>query len=87
MRVAVDRLGVLAGQLGGDDQAGHAADVRELRQAGDDIADGVDARLGGLHPLVGHDEAAVGLDVGLVQPDVVGARRAADGDQHLLRLL
>ena len=65
----------------------HRADVRQLRQSGDDVADGVDAGLGGLHPLVGEDEAAVGLDLHLVEACVGGARGAADGDQDLLRLL
>ena len=85
--VAVDRAGVFAGDAGRCDDAGHGADVRELRQAGDDVADGVDAGLGGLHPLVDHDEAAVELDIGLVEADVVGARRAADGDQNLFGFL
>src|ERR1017187_9838022 len=84
---AVDCPGVLAGHARGDDQAGHRARVRQQRHSGDDIADGVDARLGRLHPLVSRDEAAVRLDIGLVQPDVRGARQAADGDQHLFRLL
>ena len=87
MRARLTGLAYLPAMRRGDDQAGHGADVRELRHAADDVADGVDARLGGLHPLVGHDKAAVGLDVGLVEADVVGARRAAHGDQHLLRLL
>ena len=83
----VDRLGELSGEPRGDDQAGHAANVRQLRHAADDVADGVNAGFGRLHPLVGHDEGAVGLDVGRVQADVGSARRAADGNQDLFRLL
>ena len=49
----------------------------------DDVADGVDAGLGGLHPAVGLDEAAVGLDFRFLQADVFGARLAANRDEDL----
>ena len=71
---------VLAGELACDDYAAHCADVRQLRESGDDVADGIHALLGGLHPLVHRDEAPVELDVGLVEADIVGARSAADCD-------
>src|SRR3954451_8168722 len=57
----------------------------ELRQAGDDVSDGVNARLVGLHEFSGLDEAAVRLDLGFFQANVVGARRASDRDQNFFR--
>ena len=61
--------------------------MRELRQAGDDVPDGINARFGGLHPFICQDEAAIRRDLNLVQADVIGTRGAADGDQDLFRLL
>ncbi len=58
--------------------------MRQLRRSEHDVADGVDAGLGGLHPAVGLDESAVGLDLRSFQTDVLGARLAADGDQDSL---
>ena len=81
----IDRLACLARDLGHRDDAFHGADVRQLRRSQHDVADGVNAGLGGLHPAIGFDEAAVWLDLGLFQTDVFGARLAADRDQNLLR--
>ena len=49
-----------------------------------DVADRIDSGLGGFHPAVGFDEAAIGLDVRLLESDVVGARFAAYGDQNFI---
>ena len=69
------------------DDAAHGADVGQLRQSRDDVADGVDAGLGGLLHFVDLDEAAIEFDLGLVEADVGGARGAADGDEDLLGFL
>jgi hypothetical protein len=61
--------------------------VGELRVAGDDVADGEDAGLGGLHPFVGLDEAAIELDLGLLDVDVIGARGAAYGYEDFVGFL
>ena len=55
-----------------------------MRVAHGDVADGVDAGLGGSHVFVGFDEAALDFDFGLLDADVFGARGAADCDQHLV---
>jgi hypothetical protein len=59
------------------------SDVRQL-QAADDVADRVQVRLGGAHPAVDLDEAALDLGPGRLDPDAVRVRRAARGDDHLL---
>src|SRR5262249_48232826 len=75
----------LARDMRDRDDAAHRATVRELRQSGDDIADGIDTLLFRLHPFVRLYEAAVGLDLRLLNANVVGARRTADGDQDFFR--
>src|SRR5579863_1137617 len=55
----------------------------QLRSAEHDVTDGVDAGFGGLHPGIGLDEFAVGLDFGAFEADVLSAGFAADGDQNL----
>ena len=52
-----------------------------MRRAEHDVADGVNAGLGGLHPGIGLDEFALGLDFRAFQADVLCARLAADRDQ------
>jgi hypothetical protein len=47
--------------------------VGELRQAKNDISDGVDAGLGGLLGLVDLDESAIGFDLGGFEIDAGGA--------------
>ena len=61
--------------------------MRQLRQAGYDVADGVDAGLGGLLRLAHVDEAAVEFDFGFLDADVGDAPRAAYGDENFLRFL
>src|ERR1035441_3641030 len=80
----VDRLGGLAGNVGDGDDTLHRAGVGQLRISHGDVTDGVDARLGGAHELVNLDEAALDLDLGLLDADVFGARGAADCDQDLV---
>ena len=85
---AIDRLGVLPGDLRRNNQASHRADVSQLRQAADDIAGS--RRIPGsgrLHPLVRHDEAAIRRDLHLVETNVVRTRRTPHSHQNLLRLL
>ena len=59
--------------------------MRQLRRAQNNVADGVNARLGGFHPFAGFDEAAIGLNPRFFQSNVVGTRLAADGDQDFFR--
>jgi hypothetical protein len=61
--------------------------VSELGKAGDDVADGVEAGYGGLHPLVDADKAAVESEADGVEAGVVGAGAAADGDENLFGFL
>jgi hypothetical protein len=77
----VDGLAGLAGDFADGDNPFHGADVRQLRRSEHDVADGIDAGFGGLHPGIHFDEAAVGLDFGAFEADVFGARLAADSDQ------
>jgi hypothetical protein len=49
-------------------------DVGQLRQAEYDVADGVDAGLGGLLRFVDFDEAALELDLCLFEADAACAR-------------
>ncbi len=55
----VDGVGGLAGDMGDGDDALHHGGVRELRQAGNDVTDGVEAGLIGFHELINVDEAAL----------------------------
>jgi len=61
--------------------------MRQLRQAGDDVADGVDAGFVGLHPLVHLNESALRLDFRRLETDAFSARRAAHGDQNFFGFL
>src|SRR5207253_9358541 len=83
--VLVDGIDRLAGDLAYSNDAFHCARMRELREAGNDIADGIDAGLGGLHPFVHLDEAALRLDLGLLQTDVFRTRRPPDRDKNFFR--
>ena len=61
-------------------------------QPADDVADRIDVRLLGPHPAVDLDDAAVGLDLGGLQADVLDVGGATGGDEHhlgpqLLRVL
>ena len=53
-------------------------------QAADDVADRVDVRLLRPHPAVDLDDAAVGLDLGRLEADVLDVGGAAGGDEHQL---
>ena len=72
----------LAGEDFGDRDALILGLVRQ-HGPGDDIADGIDAVDIGLVVRVGHDAAAlVERNAGLIQPQALGKRNAADGDQR-----
>ena len=77
-------LAVLAvEQVGGDDLEVVVRGVRE-RAAAVAVAQRPDAGHVGREPVVDHDVAArVGRDAGAVEPEVVGVRPAADGEQHV----
>ena len=57
--------------------------VGELQLSGRDVADRIDAPVGGLEPLVHHDAGAVVRDAGGVEIEPVGRRLAAGGDQQM----
>ena len=59
--------------------------MRQLLRSENDVANGVDASLGGLHPFVGLDEAALRLNACLVKSNAVGVGLASDRDQNLFR--
>ena len=80
-----DDDGVEPGDLLGDEDALLEAAVREL-QAGDDVADGPDARDAGAQALVGDDEAAIEGDADLLEAEAGGRRTAADGDEQVVGL-
>ena len=61
--------------------------MRQLRESGDDVADGVDAGLCRLLRLVDLDKSAVELDACLVEANILRARRAAHGDEDLFGFL
>ena len=89
--VLVDRDERLAGDVVDRDHAFHRRDVRQLRRAGDDVADGVDARLARLLKLVDFDEAAIEFDLVFSRPilSVFGLRPTATSslsNSHLLVL-
>jgi hypothetical protein len=67
--------------------AAHRSNVRKLRQPGNDVADGVDARLGRLHPLVHRHKGAVQLNVHLIETRIVRPRSATHSDEDLFGLL
>src|SRR5271163_3317539 len=69
----IDRLARLACDLRDRDDRLHGADVGELRRAQHNVTDGIDARLGGLHPGICLDEAAVGLDLRALETHVFRA--------------
>ena len=69
-----------------DDEAGMiVGEVGELPPARD-VADGIDAPVGGLEPLVDDDPAAVVCDAGLLEAETVGVRAAAGRDQEMAAL-
>src|ERR1700733_227805 len=80
----VDGLGVLACNSRSNHESRHAADVRQLGQAGDDVTDRVNAWLGRLHPFIRDDEAAIGGNLHFVEAHVVSSRCAADCYEYLL---
>ena len=69
-RVPDDEAGVIVGEMG------------ELPPARD-VADGIDAPVGGLEPLVDHDPVAVAGDAGLLERETVRVRPAAGRDQEM----
>jgi hypothetical protein len=82
----IDAL-VPAALVAGDDLGHHLAlrhgAVRQHRLAGD-VADGIDAAHRGAALVVDLDEAAVAVEVDLLQAPALGQRLAADGHQHLV---
>src|SRR5664280_924246 len=83
--VVVDRLWILAGDLvdGHDTLVG--GHMRQ-HQPTDRVADGIDVRLRRAHPAVHLDEAALELDLRLLQAQVFGVWRPAGGDEQLIDL-
>ena len=84
MRSGLIGLRRLARDVRDRHDAFHGAGMRQLRIAHDNIADGVNSRLGRAHELVDLHEAAVQFDLRLLDADVRGHRSASHRDQHLL---
>src|SRR5215472_13551114 len=82
----IDLLRRLARNVGYRNDSFHRARVCQLRQPGNDVANGVDARLRRAHIFVDLHKPALHLDLRLVDADVVRNRRAANRNQNLLRL-
>src|SRR5579863_1397404 len=80
--VRVDGFARFARNFADGDHPFHGADVRQLRRAKNNVADGVDARLGSLHPGINLYKAPIRLDVGLFQANTFSARFATDRDQN-----
>ena len=78
--LAIEGLHFFSGHAAYGDDSLHGGGVRELRQAGHDIADGVEMRLVGLEERVGMDEAALNFGFGFFEADIFGERAASDGD-------
>src|SRR5271165_4020615 len=60
--------------------------MRQLRISGHNVANGINARLRGAHEAIDLHKAALDLDLGLLNADVIGTRCATDRNQYLLRL-
>ena len=80
--LAVEGLYFFSGHAAYGDDSFHGGGVRQLRQAGNDIADGVEMRLVGFEEGVGVNEAALEFGLRFFQADIFGERAAADGDQN-----
>jgi hypothetical protein len=83
--VLVHRFGRFSGNARHRHNALHGAGMRQLRQAGNNVTDGVDALLAGLHPLIGMDKAALHLDIRrLLKANAFRVWSASHGHQHFL---
>src|SRR5262249_16187031 len=60
----IDRFSLLASDLSHRNNPLHPANVRQLRRAENNVADRIDSWLRRLHPAIGLNEAAVGLNPG-----------------------
>src|SRR5271170_3047133 len=81
--LAIEGLDFFSGHAANGDDSFHGGGVRELRQAGDDVSDGVEVRLVGFQEGVGVNEAALELGFGLFDANIFGEGAAADGDENL----
>src|SRR5262249_30026931 len=76
--ILIDWLCWLAGDVSHGNDAAHGAGMRELRIAGHDVSDGINAFLACLHPLVYVHEATLGLHVRrLLQAYAIGVGPAS----------
>src|ERR1039458_5505070 len=80
----IDWLDRLAGNVGRRDNAFSGAGMSQQRVAQRNISNRINSRLGGAHVLVNLHKAALRLDLGLLEADVLGHGRAAHRDQHFL---
>ena len=83
MRVRSSGRHLLAGDFADGDDAFHGRGVRQLRHARDDVADGVDVRLVGLHVRPDVHEAALDFRARLFQAEI--ARSSARGPRRSAR--
>ena len=82
----IDRRRLLPANFAHRDNAFHGSSMGQLRSPGHDVADGVNSLLGRLHVLIGLDEAALRLDFGALQTDILRVGLAPNGHQRLLLL-
>src|SRR5262249_13122724 len=82
----IDRLSLLASDLGHRDDSFHRANMRQLWCTQNNIADRINPRLNSLHPAVGFYKAAISLDLGSFQTNVLSTRLASNCDQNLFSL-
>ncbi len=75
---------IFAGDFRDAGDAFHGRGVRELRHSGDDVADGVQARLGRLHVRPDVNEAALEFGFRFFEAQIFRLGHAPDGHQHAL---
>src|SRR5436190_1896964 len=81
--IAIDRRGGFARHVRDRDHALARGYVRQLRSAKDNVADGIDARLGGLLVRIHFDEPALQLDARILDADLLRIRLTPDGHEQL----
>src|SRR5579883_2776022 len=84
--ILVNWFGGTAGHVRNGHHAFHFGHMRQLRGAGDNVADGVDSRLAGELELIRFYEAAIQLDLEVLDANVAGHRLAPNCDQQCFGL-
>src|SRR5689334_15957265 len=82
----IDWLPLLAGNFSDSNNSFHPTDMSQLRRAQHNVANGVDSRFSRLHPAIRLDKAAVSLDLGSFQTNILCARFPPYCNKNLLGL-